>query len=54
MKTNQTTAAQTKVKVVSQNATLAQDVKNTANEDFEVLASNNAVEAFDLLLPEQV
>ena len=54
MKTNQTTAAPTKVMVVSQNATFAQDVKNTLNENFEVLASNNAAEAFDLLLPEQV
>ncbi|MBM3427292.1 MAG: response regulator [Bacteroidetes bacterium] len=54
MKTNQTTAAQTKVMVVSQNATFTQDVKNTLNENFEVLVSNNASEAFDLLLPEQV
>lgn len=54
MKNNNNNAAQTKVMVVSQNATFAQDVKNLLNEKFEVLASNNAAEAFDLLLPEQV
>jgi response regulator RpfG family c-di-GMP phosphodiesterase len=52
MKTNNN--APTKVLVVSQNNTFAADVKNTLNENFEVLTTNNAAVAFDLLLPEQV